>query len=138
MIATTIEQSKHLIELGLDPATSDMYYSCANTLDPYKEEWDNNPKPLGSQWTVNHNYANMIPAWSFDALTKILSDAQNFELHLRIDKTWNLYSKYSTNAVFRSFDINNGEGYKSPIDAAYHLLVWVLENGKFKKKKGSK
>ena len=134
MIATTIEQSKRLVELGLDPATSDMYYSCTTTLDPYKEEWDNNPKPLGSQWTVNHNYANMIPAWSFDALTNIVSNAHILELHMRIDKTWNLYCNYSTKAVFRSFDINNGEGYESPTDAMYHLLVWLLENGKLNPK----
>lgn len=135
MIATTAEQSKRLVELGLDPDTSDMMWkSIMDTRYPYTKSYKLEDERIVYDYEKKH----YIPAWSFDALTKVISDAQNFELHLRTDKTWNLYSKYSDDAVFRSFDINNGKGYKSPIDAAYHLLTWLLENGKFKTKKGGK
>ncbi len=126
MIATTIEQSKRLVELGLDPATSDMCYP----RDAFSSTYDLEPACHGAGGT-----GIALPAWSFDALAKIISDAYILELHIRTDKTWNLYCKYSAKVIFRSFDINNGEGYKSPIDAIYHLLVWLLENGKMNPKK---
>jgi len=70
-ICTSIEQSKKLIELGLDRKTSDMYYWCGSDLriGGYKaqdEEGD-------------------IPAWSLSALLDILDD-------IMVDDEGNEYS----------------------------------------------
>ena len=62
MIATSIEQSKHLIELGVDPMTADMYYPPLNMDYP----WVWSGKPL--------MYRGGIPAWSLIALLNLLPE----------------------------------------------------------------
>ena len=62
-ICTSLEQSKKLIELGIDRKTSDMYYWCGEDLrmGGYKaqdEECD-------------------IPAWSLSALMELMPDCLN-------------------------------------------------------------
>lgn len=50
---TTIEQSKRLVELGLDPSTSDMWYS--------------------EKYGIQIGFAGKrTPAWSLDALLKVI------------------------------------------------------------------
>lgn len=60
---TTIEQSKKLIELGLNPMTADMLYT---SLDNFKEPWVWNSKP--------GMHPSDVPCWSTEALLDILDE----------------------------------------------------------------
>lgn len=76
MIATTIEQSKRLLETGIDPQTADMCYieefitegiGCV----PYKRAWTEYPCVDTHE---DHDSPDMVsfPAWSLSALIKLI------------------------------------------------------------------
>jgi len=57
-IATSVEQSKKLLELGIDKNTSDMYYWCGEDLR------------IGGRKAQDDDYD--VPAWSLTALLEML------------------------------------------------------------------
>lgn len=65
MISTTIEQSKRLLELGINPDSADMCYAHANNLYsfPHKEV------------KCYSNIFNVTPAWSFYRLIEMVGSA---------------------------------------------------------------
>lgn len=81
---TTIEQSRKLIELGIDVNTADMFYDNPDLL--------NNPPEI----IVNHNYPfndSDIPCWTTEALLDILDETivtneeDEYTLHFGKDGT---------------------------------------------------
>lgn len=72
-IATTIEQSKKLIELGIDVNTADMYYSIIDDTDELSE--DNSLLYVNREvdWDEVSVYDRACPAWSLSALMELLS-----------------------------------------------------------------
>ena len=119
MIATSVEQSKRLIELGLDPDTADM---CYGAVFGKKVEYWNIPKAYKAD-----RESGDMPCWSLSALIGLTNVCDRYELHLRSDKTWNVFATCE-GKVFRSFDINN-KGFKTIFDAAYNTLLWCLNVG---------
>ncbi len=115
MIATTIPQSKHLLELNLPVETADMkYVHWANgkiVLVPRKAYLETDIElPILS---------NEEPAWSLDALLEVMSD---YEPNLyKEGKRWTIH-------VLTEFSSHYTHGYKR-LDAAYEMVVWLLENG---------
>lgn len=127
-ICTSIEESKKLVELGIDRKTSDMYYWCGSNLriGGYKaqdEEFD-------------------IPAWSLSALMKMLPDftiptAFSYKVSVpSMTKTDRGYSlKYVGDFEVK---INKGDGIESPIeifadnpiDVAFQAVAYLKENNK--------
>ena len=69
MIATNIEQSKHLLELGLNTKTADMSYS---------EEYFGKDNDGNDEWCWRLNACKfidvegIIPAWSLSALLEVM------------------------------------------------------------------
>lgn len=126
MIATTIEQSKHLLELGLDPNTADMYY-----LPQVMNEGE-------TLWPIDEGYdlddADQ-PAWSLSALLEVMPsfiDYKGQKLRLTIEKAgiWNVFylgTKHRINEIWF-----NGE-YGNPVEPAYKMVCWLLENNLIKK-----
>lgn len=126
MIATTIEQSKHLLELGLDPKTADMYY-----LPQVMNEGE-------TLWPIDEGYdlddADQ-PAWSLSALLEVMPsfiDYKGQKLRLTIEKAgiWNVFylgTKHRINEIWF-----NGE-YGNPVEPAYKMVCWLLENNLIKK-----
>jgi len=132
---TTIEQSKKLVELGLNPDTADMYYFC-------------DPTPAGNVMhptlIIVEKYLHSrlpeydkgdIPCWSLGALLELMPKAQedgnNGEVYPIVCKslkndTWNCVNR-STLHITKS--------YASPIDAAFEMICWLLENNCMKKEK---
>lgn len=104
MTATTTEQSKKLIELGIDPSTADRCYLDDGTaeklcLATYK----------GAVKVWGKYYAMITPAWSFTALTGLLKPCT-------IDE--------SADGHYRIFSHDRfSEWYENPIDACVELLV---------------
>ena len=120
MLATTIQQSKHLLELGLDPKTADMclcktahdtWFSCAYTPSKYD--------------------AHTVPAWSLSALLEVMPNNDYWEICL-----WQ-YKDQRWQCVFDDVEFSNGETKAfvadTPIDAAYEMVCWLLENNLIKK-----
>ena len=114
-ICTSIDQSKKLVELGIDVNTSDMYWSLVNK---------NHPPIIGKYCA---EYGGMqLPAWSLSALLElmpILTDNIYYkdypELGRCIDGNW----------VVESAEYNT-KSYDNPLDAAFEMVCWLKENKK--------
>lgn len=124
-ICTDINQSKKLIELGIDVNTADMYYPNRVGIDNYalSIEWKNG-LPLLSQ---------EIPTWSLSALIGLMPRLYEFENDPDDGGCQpNLCKGYNNNSwhiVYRS-SIYITEWYEDPIDAAFEMVCWLLENKK--------
>ena len=99
-ICTSIEQSKKLIELGIDVNTADIIY---NILD---ESYIRHDTPIDKY----HK-----PAWSLTALMRLIPNFNMFKrtIECRIETTDYLIDKAC-----------------DPIDATFEMVCWLLENGK--------
>ena len=109
MIATTIEQSKHLVELGVDINSSDMTY------------WEK----LDGYVLVPRNFSyggfSHIPAWSLSALFSLLL------IDCKLEKTLLDQSDYFTYSCVWTDEYRTME-YENPIDAVYEMLCYIKEN----------
>ncbi len=129
MIATTIEQSKHLLELGLDPKTADCHWWYAEG-----EEY----LYLGRDYDINE-----LPAWSLSALLEVMPPfieddergAHWFELDKEITSTNKVVYifKYIFDAVEDIYKVKVERDKADIIDAAYEMVCWLLEQGLIKK-----
>lgn len=97
-ICTSIEQSKKLIELGIDVNTADM---C----------WQNNEFPIG------FNDDNAVPAWSLAALLGVIP---NVSLNAFKDGNWNAAIEQQ-NGKMIYVDKDN------PVDACVELIFKLNE-----------
>jgi len=130
-ICTSIEQSRKLIELGIDIKTSDMYYWCGEELRIY----------AGGYKAQNKEYD--IPAWSLSALMHLLpsvltvkgeySETQ-YEIDIRkcaltdmVDIYQIAYGNYrwhDDGSSSWSDMINTGQR-EELIDAAFEMVCWL-------------
>lgn len=117
-VATTIEQSKHLLELGLDPKTADMRYAYFSETDYGLEianEFDDRLNKFFNAITV--------PAWSLSALLEVMP--KGAELIKMENDAHELY--YEIDYMFTGYEDSD------PITAAYEMVCWLLEQGLIKK-----
>lgn len=125
-IATTIEQSKRLLELGLSKETADMSYS---------EEYFGKDKDGNDEWCWRLNACKfvdvegIIPAWSLSELLEVMPKEHEPEIQ-----------KSPVTGQYFVYGFFDGEkptymtkDYDSPIDAAYEMVCWLLEQGLIKK-----
>lgn len=119
MIATTPEQSKKLIELGLDIDTADMYWDFQET-----------GYILISSELGYYQNDSEIPAWSLSALLKLMPEVKTEH---------GIMQPYLVGGAGRRFRFlcfykitYNTQNYDEPINAAYEMIVWLLENGHIK------
>lgn len=119
-ICTSIEQSKKLIELGLDVETSDMFYW-----------YGENIIRIGGNEAQSEYFD--VPAWSLSSLLglmpfHIIEDNVRYEFQIvkGLNKEGGTYKiKYKGyTSLFETIMYNN------PIDAAFEMIVWLLENKK--------
>lgn len=129
---TSIEQSKHLLELGLDAGSADMYYSHRTiniTFGPkYSVISDKEYHPHLKreieflEHTVNEN----IPCWSIGALLKLIP---NYGLRYMGGKHWIYF--YSAPRI-TSTPTHIIDDCKDELEACYGMIVWLLEQGYIK------
>ena len=118
-ICTSIEQSKKLIELGIDRNTADMCYKCLGE-DPYDlivrpySDWKEEYKVL-----LKSGDAKVYPAWSLTALLKLIPKS--------IISTPN---PLSTNYCCRNVEFDMEFYADNPVDAVFTMVCWLLENKK--------
>lgn len=104
MYCTSIRQSKHLIELGIDPKTADMWHSITYGMVIADRPFDGSGQPDGE----------FVPAWSLGALLTIVPEDEFY-----LAKFKNLYRWMTMSGASASF--------KEPIDTIYDYLVYQLE-----------
>lgn len=107
-ICTSLEQSKKLIELGIDVETSDMLYldgaeAWLDVKDGTLEEGD-------------------IPAWSLSALLGLIPKPLLGQ---------HLESEYWECTTWEDFNVvKEVHGQDNPLDAAFEMVCLITENGK--------
>ena len=124
-ICTSIEQSKKLIELGIDVNTADMYWSI-----------DEIPFPVNDTVT-DWKYAQengMLPAWSLSALEGLMP------FHIIENNRFGFYQVKGFNKQGETYcfgyKTNNDSilfetSYHNDVaDAAFEMICWLLENKK--------
>lgn len=109
-ICTSIEQSKKLIELGIDVNTADIYYFIADSL---KQQEMNYAIRIGTPIVKTD-----IPAWSLTALISILPKSARLERGSSTDLC----------CVNLPVEFKCSDWYLDPIDAAFEIVCWLLEN----------
>lgn len=136
LIATTLEQSRKLIELGVSPDTADMHYAFnAVGGSAFQEMIDKSATLLPTNKNSRHPYE---PAWSLSALLELIPSNVS-EPCFNISKggydkghyidTYFAYleSGCLTDQVF--FECRNAG---TAIEATYELIVWLVENNYIK------
>lgn len=124
-IATNIGQSKHLLELGLDPASADMEYCYIDEFNSgLQVKSDINVEVddrLDRMFGVTH-----IPAWSLSALLEVMREQSAWAY------TTLAISSASHSCFMRSKDLKyiwqKDINAKSPLNAAYEMVCWLLTN----------
>ena len=131
-IATTLEQSKKLVELGFSGQTADMSYM----YDVCKEQDGEPVKDWKLQQCKCFDLCGypQIPAWSLSALWELLPNAietEDYEvLELNISKDINQEMEicyYTNDRDFR--DVYHGFTYKNPFDAIVTMLEFLKNEG---------
>ena len=115
---TSYEQSKRLVELGLDKDTADMCYIMHATSDNDQWRYDDDDMP---PMVLLGNYSDVLaeahPCWSVGQLMGIIP----FECNLH---------KFTTEGgtVYRleSFYLNHTKSHQYPIDACMEMVEWTL------------
>ena len=122
-ICTSIEQSKKLIELGIDVNTADMCYY-------YDHNWSNEHIEIPKIWDNNYEQfipeseEDDIPAWSFSSLLGLIEWDYNLEKTLFDQSDYFTYSIVCDDLDFRTYE------YDDPIDAAFEMVCWLKEHNK--------
>ncbi|MDY6302408.1 MAG: hypothetical protein SPL96_11025 [Bacteroidales bacterium] len=119
-IATTISQSRKLIELGLNPATADMKYVYFGETDYGLEianEFDDRINKFFNAITV--------PAWSLSALLEVMPKP---DLYRELADLWVCATLFKEGSIM-------GFG-ETAIDAAYDAITKMFDRGYLKKKGG--
>ena len=125
-ICTSIEQSKKLLELGVDVNTADMYY----------EEVCNLPKAIVGNYILHNQCMEdkdykklsnpvLSPAWSLAALLDVLP--KNLDIGRPVLAT--NYKGYYWVSYFDEYmkEKFTSKIYNNPIDACYELILKLYE-----------
>jgi hypothetical protein len=122
-ICTSIEQSKKLIELGIDVNTADICWSI---------DIPDLPTLLAYPITDCDNWENKIPAWSLTALSEFIlpyiadDDGNNYKFYLSKDGLDRWIAYYKSDDV----SIHICEESYNMIDVILEMVCWLKENGK--------
>ena len=120
-ICTTIPQSKRLMELGLDFDTADMWWQTSEEDGVYEKEC---PRILvGKIPQYMAEYLIPIPAWSLSALLEFLKHYGYSLSTSASEKIMITISNKTLGNISLCF-------FDNPLDAAFEMVVWLLENEK--------
>ena len=156
-ICTSIEQSKKLVELGIDVNTADMYYQYFKSYSPSNGVTTGHCDiPIIGSWKEHHisipdpaMYNADIPAWSLSALLELIpseiygetiyGDTITYKVDFRKYKFTDDVDLYQIAYGSIKFDVDGQHSFKDmvntgqkedPIDAAFQMVCWLKENGK--------
>ena len=132
-ICTSLEQSKKLIELGIDINTADLTVLDLPIQNGDRFKFINNKLPGDIFPSITDGKSEKIPAWSLTALLGLMPKLHEFEndsddggCQPNLCKGWD---NNQWHVVYRS-SIHITDWYDDPIDAAFEMICWLKENGK--------
>lgn len=133
MSTTTVEQSKRLIELGLNPETADMIHPCliARGEEVMYDDPVSRNSVLYAMHTSLEEKQKSILAWSSDRLLELIpkqisTNNGNYFLRMRIiDSKYSFYYDGLSSTHYLIAD--------SIFEAIYNMTVWLLEHNYIKK-----
>ena len=132
-ICTSLEQSKKLIELGIDINTADLTVLDLPIQNGDRFKFINNKLPGDIFPSITDGKSEKIPAWSLTALLGLMPKLYEFEndtddggCQPNLCKGWD---NNQWHVVYRS-SIHITDWYDDPIDAAFEMICWLKENGK--------
>ena len=135
---TSLEQSKKLIELGIDVNTADMFW---DTLFAKKPEAQVNNHHYIDEYDDEHK----VPAWSLSALLDLLPSSLSLypeateegikegkyrSSDLIASKEGYLRKRYDGDYQYRYDGIKVVGDFQSSLDATFEMVCWLLENKK--------
>ena len=128
-ICTSIEQSKKLIELGLDVNTADMFWDLLDGDEPDEKI----PNCCWDRFDITIN--EFVPAWSLSALLElnpfqIIENNNRFAFYQvkGLNKQGETYRfGYKTNNNSFLFETS---WHNDVIDATFEMICWLKENNK--------
>lgn len=138
-ICTDLEQSKELLKLGLSSENADMYWE----YDYDSHEHESHPRVL----VVRNGYDpynKKVLAWSFSALLALMppianrypvlqrSNDQNYHYGKQYGKWFMVYVDLNAHGDFMPY---RTDFYDTPVDAAYSMIIWLIEQGYIKTEK---
>jgi len=119
MIATTISQSRKLIELGLDETTANMYY-------PYLGAGMYGDTPRVG-FPIEYSGGRDIPAWSLSALLEVMPAST--EVYKMQDANNKCYYEVEGKGTSTWVGFNDNDC----ITAAYEMVCYLLRNNLIEK-----
>lgn len=130
-IATTIEQSKYLLELGLDPKTADMFWKHSALLGNHD---------INGRITVSYQdhlfvgkYDGEIPAWSLSALLEVMCYNSGIDVYFNNpcfnSPTWCCHWIMREEGTITECSKTGA----SKIDAAFEVVRELIMNGYIKR-----
>lgn len=137
-ICTSLEQSKKLIELGIDINTADLTVIDLPIQGGDRFKYISSKLPDNTFSSITDGKSEKIPAWSLSALLELMPPYL-FEFERGIDL--NIYPNLSGKAWHCSYMPNAVENMKNDkfkqitsgdnlVDAAFEMVCWLLENKK--------
>jgi len=134
-ICTNIEQSKRLLELGIDPETSDMYWRELRYSEPVEYSLNYRPREM---MLTSRTIA--FPAWSLSALFELmpatLYDKEVKSLHVGyrgsrphfeyVVKTHD--TEWYPEGYRPIYESSTSDKCKTWLDAAFEMVCWLLKN----------
>lgn len=134
---TSILQSKKLLELGLNPETADMYWEYNHNIHIY----DDIPRIVViKNW--NDKYNKNIPCWSLGTLLEVMPTIEKdvdeyIPYFIKNSEYWERKIQPFWYCFYALLDDSNTElitfRNSIAIEAAFNMVVWLLENGYIKK-----
>lgn len=115
-ICTDLEQSRKLVELGIEPNTADMYFepSVGFRTEPSEIK-------VGD---IKNAHPRSVPAWSLSALLELMP--------ITCDVIKDFHNLYYCSNKFSDNSLDNWHlttACKTSIDAAYEMVCWLVKNG---------
>lgn len=145
-ICTSIEQSKKLLELGLDSNTADMCLTWVNhtwnevvgnaneILKNQIANWEDNEWNYKDEETWKENKPKVVPAWSFLTLVELMpktiegSDGIDYYLILDIKSGFVRYMDKPFEAFHDDFPYPYKDEGKTLFDYVVEGVIWLVEN----------
>ena len=121
-IATTISQSRKLVELGLDPNSADMYY-------PYLGAGQYGDI-LRVGFPIEYSGGRDIPAWSFPRLLDMMPGGLSENWMVQSLTDGRFMASYSCPVCYKTFTAN------TLFEAVFNMVVWYLGGSDTDKKGG--
>ena len=112
-ICTSIEQSKKLLSLGLDPSTADMVWRNENV-----DTFIHYTNPFILEEFEFCDLDKDIPCWSLTALLELMPIGSHIEKKNSCYACYVIYTKPLESST--------------PIEAAFEMVCWLIEQGHIK------